>query len=81
MKDAVGVGIIAAFMVAGLVFFVPLIGAVFGAFSGWIVGLFFDETMATFIQWLEVEASPWQIGAVLGFVGGFFKSTLHQNNK
>ena len=79
MKELIGVGILAVIGAASLIFFVPLLGAIFGAFSGWVVGLFFDETMATFIQWLEVEASPWQIGAVLGFVGGFFKSVLQQS--
>lgn len=65
-------------VIAGFVFLSPLIGVLFGAFSGWIVGLFFGPTISEFIGAFSPQAAlleTWQIGAGLGFIGGFFKSS------
>lgn len=65
--------------VAAILFFAPLIGVLFGAFSGWVVGFFFTETVQAFLAALGVNAghlSLWQIGASLGFIGGFFRPTV-----
>lgn len=65
--------------VAAILFFAPLIGVLFGAFSGWVVGFFFTETVQSFLAALGVNAghlSLWQIGAALGFIGGFFRPTV-----
>jgi hypothetical protein len=60
----------------------PLVGVLFGAFSGWVVGWFFRETMAEFFGAFGLGSlSPWQIGAMLGFSGGFFKSSLTAGSK
>lgn len=69
------VGFIAA------VFLMPLIGTLLGAFSGWVVGLFFAETIMTTLAGFGFGASisMWQLGASLGFVGGFFR--VRQFNK
>ena len=48
----------------------PLVGFLLGAFSGWVVGTVFNETFATVIAWLGVDLRPWQVGGLLGFVGG-----------
>ncbi len=64
-----------------LLFIMPLIGVLFGAFAGWVVGLFFHDTIMTFLLAVGVDVSNltmWQIGASLGFIGAFFKSTLTQ---
>lgn len=62
-------------LVAGLMFLAPLLGALGGAFSGWVVGWFFTETITTFVAALGIKGlAMWQIGMGLGFVGGFFKS-------
>ena len=59
----------------------PLIGTLFGALSGWVVGWFFSETILSFFTELGVTSSAmWQIGASLGFIGGFFK-TIQYNTK
>ena len=62
----------------GLVAFVlPLLGFLFGAFTGWVVGTVFPETFSQFFVILSqsfIHLEPWQIGGMLGFVGGFFKS-------
>lgn len=59
-----------------LLFVMPLLGVLLGAFSGWVVGLFFSETILSFLAALGFTGfKMWQIGASLGFVGSFFKST------
>lgn len=67
-----------------LLFLLPLLGVLFGGFAGWVVGLFFHDTIMTFLMATGVDVSNltmWQIGAALGFIGSFFKSNLTQNNK
>jgi ribose/xylose/arabinose/galactoside ABC-type transport system permease subunit len=61
---------------AGIVLVAPLLGVLGGAFSGWIVSMFFDQSIhATLAAFgLKTDQLPiWQIGATLGFVGGFFR--------
>lgn len=68
-------------LAAILLFIIPLIGVVVGAFAGWVVGLFFEGTVLGTLSRFGVNSSGlevWQVGATLGFVGGFFKSTLEQ---
>ena len=63
--------ILVAFMFLGCV-----LGTLCGAFAGWIVGLFFGKTILAFLATLGITGfNMWQIGAVLGFVGGFFRSS------
>ncbi len=67
-------------LATGLLFLVPLLGALGGAFSGWVVGWFFTETITTFVAALGVKGlAMWQIGMSIGFIGSFFKSI--QSNK
>ena len=47
-----------------------------GAIAGWVVGLVFDDTMRLLAQALGIEARPYQLGAMLGFLGGFFRASL-----
>lgn len=60
--------------VAAIVFVAPLLGFLGGAFSGWVVGVTFPNTMADLIAALHLTVAPWQLGGILGFIGGFFKS-------
>jgi len=54
----------------------PLLGVLFGAFAGWIVGWFFEATILGFFEQIGIKGlAMWQIGMSLGFIGGFFKST------
>jgi hypothetical protein len=60
-----------------LLFSVVLLGTLFGWFAGWVVGLFFSDMLlpifaGTFLKGVTLA----HIGAFLGFVGGFFKSSL-----
>ena len=57
-----------------LAVFLPMFMPVIGAFAGAVVGFFFDETSRSFLDALGMkELEMWQLGAMLGFVGGFFK--------
>lgn len=59
---------------AGICVFVVL-GTLFGALSGWIVGLFFGDTILGIAGQLGIRnIAMWQLGAFLGFVGGFLKT-------
>jgi hypothetical protein len=58
-------------------FLVPLVGVLFGSFSGWVVGLIFSGTCEYFLQYFKlIEVEMWEIGAFLGFVGSFFRSAV-----
>lgn len=67
-----------------VIFVAPLFGVLAGAFSGWVVSFFFDETIRDGLMKFGVNLSGmplWQLGATLGFVGGFFKSHQTNNNR
>lgn len=60
-----------------LFFFLPLLGALIGAFSGWVVGWFFSETILGFLAAFGIKGlAMWQVGVSLGFIGGFFRATM-----
>lgn len=65
-----------------LLFVAPLIGVVIGAFAGWVAGLFFPGTIGAVATVLSngLIVAPWQIGAALGFVGGFFKTHVSKSS-
>ena len=68
------IGVVVAVVV--LVLALPLAGTAGGALAGWIVGWFYGQEITLFFEGLGVKGlTPSQIGAVLGFVGGFFKAT------
>lgn len=67
--------------IAAILFFAPLIGVLGGAFVGWVVGLFFADTIYAFFAAVGINAAGlamWQIGASLGFIGGFFRPSIHR---
>ena len=69
-------------LVTLLMVVLPLLGALLGALSGWVVGWFFSETILGFLAIFGIKGfTMWQIGMVLGFIGGFFKATQHNTNK
>lgn len=61
-----------------VLFFGVLISALIGAFAGWVLGFVFPATMALASTMLGIDADPWQLGVIFGFIGGFFRS---HNNK
>ena len=75
-----------AFMAVGLVMLIivmVILGTFFGGIAGWIVGLFFTDTIMGTLNRIGVDTmglTMWQLGATLGFVSGFFKSAKVQKN-
>jgi hypothetical protein len=70
--------LLAIFGVFFLIAALPLLGTLAGAFVGWVVGLFFEETVMGFFSRLGFDTAGyamWQLGAALGFVSAFFRST------
>lgn len=62
--------------IAGILFF-TILGALMGALSGLIVGLVFSETILGIFTQLGIhDVAMWQIGAFLGWVGGFLKTKV-----
>ncbi len=63
-------------LVVGLLMLLPLLGTLAGLITGWIVGWFFPQTMLGIFAALGITGfKMWQIGAFMGFFGGFFRST------
>ncbi len=72
--------IVGASIVAAIIIFLSIIlGTTFGAFVGYVVSLtFLGDWVIQGFKVFEINAygQLTVIGAMLGFVGGFFKSTL-----
>lgn len=79
--SVIGLAITGVIGVAALMILFTLLGTFFGALTGWIVGWFFTDTILTGLAAFGVKGlTMWQIGATLGFVGGFFKSVQTNNS-
>lgn len=66
-----------------LIFVSPIIGVFLGAFAGWCAGLIFEETILGTLSRFGVDTdglSMWKLGACLGFVGGYLKTSVHQKS-
>lgn len=77
MNDTYGF-IGSAVVIVALLFFMPLVGVIFGAFAGWVVGFYWTSTILQFLQRFGVDTvglEIWEIGAAIGFLGSFFKSS------
>lgn len=62
-----------------LAFLMPVLGTLIGAFIGWVVGLFFGETILAFLAAVGVKTvglTMWQVGASMGFLGSFLRTTV-----
>jgi hypothetical protein len=69
--------------VGALITFASLVGIGVGALVGAIAGLFFPGTIGLIGSAIAGGATmpAWQVGAVLGFVGAFFKSTFSAHDR
>lgn len=56
------------------VFCLIILSTAFGALSGWCVGQVWPNTFKLWTARLGLDVEPWQVGAMLGFVGSFFKT-------
>jgi membrane protein YqaA with SNARE-associated domain len=59
-----------------LLFFAVLSSTVVGGVVGWVVGAFFPVVIDTVNKLAGTELSSFEVGAVLGFVGAFFRTTI-----
>ena len=70
-------------MFAAILFCAPLVGVLGGALGGWVVGLFFTDTIQSFFMAVGLNLhglAMWQIGASLIFIGGFIRPALVRGN-
>jgi hypothetical protein len=66
----------AALGLGGLFFFI-ILGALTGGVGGWVVGLAFGDTILGIAGQLGIKGvTMFQLGAFLGFVGGFLKTKV-----
>jgi len=56
----------------GSIFLFAILGALFGAISGWLVSFVFDDAIKKVIGRQDLEL--WQVGAAVGWVSGFFRN-------
>lgn len=62
-----------------LLFVAILLGTLVGGVVGWTVDLMFPFVVTTLNTLTGLELTAFETGAVLGFVGSFFKSSLNTN--
>lgn len=76
MKDmAEGFGVIV--MAFGAIFLFTIFGSLLGAIAGWIVGLFFGDTILGILAQLGIHnITMFQFGAFMGFIGSFLKTKV-----
>lgn len=74
--DKVLIVILGAAGVAAMLFVAILLSTVFGGIAGWVVGGVFPYVTDTVRTLSGTDLTNFQIGAVLGFVGSFLKSTV-----
>jgi hypothetical protein len=76
-------GAFMAFSLVMLIIIMVILGTFFGGVAGWIVGMFFTDTILTTLSRFGIDTmgmTMWQLDATLGFVSGFFKIAKVQKN-
>ena len=69
--------LVIALLAISAIFLACILGSAIGALAGLMVGFVFDGSLGLLAKALGIpEAQPYQIGAMLGFVGGFFRATI-----
>lgn len=75
---------LSAVAAVAFVFFIVILGTLMGAIAGWIIGLFFSNTILSTLARFGVDVVDlrmWQLGATLAFVGSFFKAIQNSRSK
>ena len=73
LAESLGAIIVAIF----IIFLVVIAGTLVGAIAGWTVGLFFgDIVLKTLACFGASGFTMLELGATLGFVGGFFSNRM-----
>lgn len=61
--------------------FLMVLNVLFGAISGWLIGLFFGNTIIGVLDCVGISGfSMWEIGAFMGFIAGFFRKMITFNS-
>lgn len=74
-------GIVAAILGIAAIFFFAIFGALIGAFTGWLVQLtpwLGAVVQQGFVSFGILHPDLVSIGAAMGFVAGFFKSSYYE---
>lgn len=72
---------VAVVFVGGIFLILPL-GTLFGGIAGWMVGMFFGDTILGIAGQLGIKGvTMFQLGAFLGFVGAFLRTTVSSSSK
>lgn len=79
--SAIAVFTLTALGIAALLFVVVLLGTLIGGIVGWVVGIVFPFVFVTLNTLTGLTLTPFEIGAVLGFVGSFFKTSAAYESK
>lgn len=74
MNDFFAAVVVIIIVVLGI-FLMTIAGTIFGALAGLVVGWFFTPTFHVVMTAIGMQTiAVWELGAVLGFVGAFFRS-------
>jgi len=67
-----------------MILVIPILGSFFGALSGWAVSLVWNDEILGFLGRIGVDTNGltlWQVGAAMGFLGGFLKTSVHKKGE
>jgi hypothetical protein len=64
-----------------ILFAAVLLGTLIGGIVGWIVGMVFPFVIVTLNTMTGLTLTAFEMGAVLGFVGSFFKTSVTKESK
>ena len=76
---------ILGFFVFGMILMLvsPTLGCFLGALSGWAVSLVWNNEILDFMRRVGIDTNGltlWQVGAAMGFLGGFLKTSVHHKD-
>ena len=75
-------GVIIAIAATAFLFFLGIIAnTLVGGIVGWVVDIPFPFVISTLNHLAGTTLTPFELGAVLGFFGSFFKSSLTTSEK
>jgi hypothetical protein len=79
MFNVISAVVLSALGIAALLFAATILGTLLGGVAGLIVGAVFPYVIASLNTVLGLSLTGFEMGAVLGFVGGFLRSTTTVN--
>ena len=73
--------ILGAVAIAAILFVAVILGTLVGGIVGWVVGLVFPFVIVTLNTLTGLTLTGFEMGAVLGFVGSFFRTSVTKKNE